>query len=123
MRHFSRLSSLRVDSTGRNAKDLRSNMTVAERKLWYHLRACRFQGRKFRRQVPLGKYAVDFLCEEARLIVEADGGQHADQLAADGERTRWLSAQGYVVVRFWNNDVLANTHAVLTVLAEKLAAR
>jgi very-short-patch-repair endonuclease len=66
---------------------------------------------------------VDFLCEDARLIVEADGGQHADRAASDDQRTRWLNAQGYEVMRFWNNDVLANTRGVLTVLAARLAAR
>jgi very-short-patch-repair endonuclease len=123
MPYSSRLSSLRMPGTGRNAKNLRSRMTIAETRLWYHLRAGRFQGWKFRRQVPLGTYVVDFLCEEARLIVEADGGQHADDAAADEERTNWLNSRGYEVMRFWNNDVLGNTQGVLTILAERLAAK
>jgi len=92
-------------------------MTDAERTLWYYLRAGRFQGRKFRRQVPLGRYVVDFLCEEARLIVEVDGGQHAEQVERDSARTQWLRAQGYAVIRFWNNDVLENVEGVLATLS------
>jgi very-short-patch-repair endonuclease len=75
-------------------------MTQAEWRLWYHLRAHRFLGLKFRRQVPIGPYTADFLCEIAGLIVEVDGGQHADRVEEDAARTRWLNAQGYRVVRF-----------------------
>jgi very-short-patch-repair endonuclease len=95
-------------------------MTDAERKLWYYLRAGRFQGYKFRRQVPLGSFVADFLCESARLIVEVDGGQHAERIERDTARTQWLEAQGYVVMRFWNNDVLANIEGVLTTLSPAL---
>ena len=98
-------------------------MTDAERKLWYHVRGARLQGFTFRRQVPLGKYVVDFLCERQRLVVELDGGQHADRLEHDESRTQWLGAQGYSVVRFWNNDVLANIEGVLEVISRELAAR
>ena len=100
---------------------LRSNLTDAERRLWYYLRAGRFEGCKFRRQVPLGRYVVDFLCEEARLIVEVDGGQHAEQVERDAERTQWLSARGYIVLRFWNNDVLGNIEGVLATLSPALS--
>jgi very-short-patch-repair endonuclease len=92
-------------------------MPDAEQRLWYHLRAGRFQGWKFRRQVPLGRYVVDFLCEDARLIVEVDGGQHAEQIEQDSARTQWLSSQGYAVMRFWNNDALANIEGVLATLS------
>ena len=96
-------------------------MTDAEQRLWYHLRAGRFQHWKFRRQVPLGRYVVDFLCEEARLIVEVDGGQHAERIERDSARTQWLRAQGYAVIRFWNNDVLANIDGVLATLSPALS--
>jgi very-short-patch-repair endonuclease len=96
-------------------------MTDAERKLWYYLRASRFQGWKFRRQVPLGRYVADFLCEEARLIVEVDGGQHAERIEHDSARTQWLEAQGYAVIRYWNNDVLTNIEGVLATLSPALS--
>jgi very-short-patch-repair endonuclease len=96
-------------------------MTDAEHRLWYYLRGRRLAGWKFRRQVPLGNYVVDFLCEEARLIVEVDGGQHSEMQAADAERTRWLEARGYRVVRFWNNEVLGNTEGVLETLSPALS--
>ena len=95
-------------------------MTDAEHRLWYHLRGRRFGQRKFRRQVPLGDYIVDFLCEEARLVVELDGGQHASQHAYDDARTAWLNKRGYSVLRFWNNDVLGNTEGVLEEIAATL---
>ncbi|HET7729541.1 MAG TPA: DUF559 domain-containing protein [Usitatibacter sp.] len=101
-------------------KPLRSNLTDAERALWYRLRAGRFNGIKFRRQVPLGVYVVDFLCEQARLVVEVDGGQHAERVAQDQERTQWLEARGYRVVRFWNDEVLTNMEGVLEVLEASL---
>jgi very-short-patch-repair endonuclease len=95
-------------------------MTDAERRLWYFLRGSRFQGWKFRRQVPMGPYVADFLCERARLVVEVDGGQHGDNVKRDEARTRWLEARGYRVVRYWNNDVLGNTDGVLTALIAEL---
>jgi very-short-patch-repair endonuclease len=88
-------------STAR-AKALRSNMTEAERRLW---RAHRFRGTKFKRQAMIGKYIVDFVCFEKNLVIEVDGGQHADN-ETDRLRTRWLENQGFRVLRFWNNDVL-----------------
>lgn len=98
-------------------------MTLAEAKLWYYLRANRFEGRKFRRQVPLGQFIADFLCEEARLIVEVDGGQHGDRACYDADRTAWLSERGYRVVRFWNNDVLSDIEGVLEALSLALAKK
>jgi len=98
-------------------------MTDCEYRLWYYLRARRFNDRKFRRQVPMGPYVVDFLCEEARLIVELDGGQHADRVLHDAIRSDWLAARGYRVVRFWNNDVLENIEGVLHSLSLALTCR
>ena len=97
----------------KNAKALRSNMTDAERKLWYHLRAHRFMGRKFKRQKPLGNYVVDFVCMEEQLIIELDGGQHADAVEYDRQRDTWLRSQGYTVLRFWNNEMLSEPESVL----------
>ena len=93
-------------------KQLRSNMTDAERRLWYRLRAHRFLDLKFKRQAPIGPYVVDFICFECRLIVEVDGGQHAGN-EADRRRDVWLKSEGYRVLRFWNDDVLKRTDAVL----------
>ncbi len=94
-------------------------MTDAEAKLWYHLRDRRLGGFKFVRQVPIGRYIADFACREADLIIELDGGQHADS-EYDEERTRVLGEHGYAVIRFWNNDVLSNIDGVLGVLRAHL---
>jgi very-short-patch-repair endonuclease len=90
---------------------MRSAPTDAERVLWRLLRAKRFAGFKFRRQAPLGRYIVDFVCLEKRLIIEADGGQHNGS-AQDAERDAWLTAQGFHVVRFWNHEVLCQSQMV-----------
>jgi len=105
----------------RRARALRSRMTNAERKLWYALRDRRFQSFKFRRQVPIGRFIADFICFEARLVIEVDGSQHADSLR-DRYRDRWFGANGFRVLRFWNNDVLSNLEGVVTVLADTLNA-
>lgn len=94
------------------AKTLRQNMTDAEQRLWFHLRAHRMAGQKFRRQQPIGPYTVDFVHLGARLIVEADGGQHADS-PRDAARDAWLQSQGFQVLHFWNHDILQNTDLVL----------
>ncbi len=88
------------------ARTLRKASTDAEAKLWQGLRARQLNGYKFRRQVPMGNYVADFVCLEARLIVEVDGGQHAERSDYDEARTDWLHAQGFCVLRFWNNEVL-----------------
>lgn len=93
------------------AKNLRRNMTDAERKLWSRLRAGQ-AGVKFRRQQPIGPYIVDFVCLDRRLIVELDGGQHADAVEKDTARTQWLESQGFTVLRFWNNDIMSNIEGV-----------
>ncbi len=99
---------------------LRKNPTEAERTLWRHLRLRQLDGHKFRRQQPLGSYIVDFVCLEKRLIVELDGGQHAQQAASDVERTAWLEAQGFRVIRFWNHEVLNEIEVVKEAIREAL---
>jgi len=103
-------------------KSLRSNQTEAERRLWYHLRAHRFMDLKFKRQKPIGHYIVDFICMEQHLIIELDGGHHADQTDYDQQRDAWLRSQGYTVLRFWNNEVLQQTEAVLERIRESIVA-
>jgi len=95
-----------------SAKFLRSHMTDAESKLWYHSRSHRFADLKFKRQKPIGTYIVDFVCMQQRLIIEVDGSQHL-QSEADKQRDTWLVKQGFRVLRFWNNDVLLNIDTVL----------
>ncbi len=95
------------------AKRLRSRQTDAEQRLWYHLRAHRFLGLKFKRQKPVGRYIVDFICHERRLIIEVDGGGHAHQTAYDHERDTWLRERGYRVLRVWNHDVVQQLDGVL----------
>jgi very-short-patch-repair endonuclease len=104
------------------ARRLRRDQTDAERKLWFRLRDRRLRGLKFRRQVTIGPYIVDFCCESARLIVELDGGQHAIQQQQDAKRTETLEAQGYLVLRFWNNDVVQNMDGVLQSILDTLRA-
>ncbi|HEY7221166.1 MAG TPA: endonuclease domain-containing protein [Candidatus Binatia bacterium] len=94
------------------ARQLRRNPTDAERLLWQKLRCWQIDGFKFRRQQSLGRYIVDFVCLERRLIVELDGGQHAEDGEYDAERDAWLRAQGFTVLRFWNNDVIQNSEGV-----------
>ena len=95
------------------ARDLRTGSTDAERHLWYHLRDRRFFGYKFRRQFPVDRYVVDFVCLDRKLVVELDGGQHSETAQEDARRTAQLVASGFRVVRFWNDDVLRGTEAVL----------
>lgn len=102
------------------ARALRSNLTDAEQRLWRHLRLRQINGHKFRRQRPIGPYIVDFVCLEKRLIVELDGGQHAEHSSYDGERDAWLRSQGFSVLRFWNNDVLQNLSGVKDAILSKL---
>lgn len=90
-------------------------MTSQERTVWYYLRAHRFHNLEFRRQYPIGKYIVDFICREKRLIIEIDGGQHNDvnSILYDKIRTGYLNSKGYRVLRFWNNEVDCNINGVL----------
>lgn len=104
-----------------HAKQLRHDMTEAETRLWFHLRNRRLSGFKFRRQVTIDPYIVDFLCIEKRLVVEVDGSQHGDE--RDAARTLALEVKGYRVIRFWNNDVLARTDQVLEAILAALEGR
>jgi very-short-patch-repair endonuclease len=103
------------------ARQLRRNATIAEQQLWYRLRSRSLYGVKFVRQEPIGPYIVDFVCREQRLIIEVDGGQHAEN-ERDVVRDRWLRDHGYRVLRFWNNDVIENADGVLEAIAEVLGA-
>ena len=104
----------------KTARHLRKNPTEAEQKLWSCLRRQQLLGYRFRRQRPIGPYIVDFVCLEVSLIIEVDGGQHAEQGAKDEARTRFLEKEGFRVIRFWNNDVLANTEGVLEAILHDL---
>jgi very-short-patch-repair endonuclease len=95
------------------ARRLRRSQTDAERVLWFRLRDRRLAGLKFKRQVPVDRYVVDFLCSEGKLIIEIDGGQHDQQRERDSIRTATLEAMGYLVLRFWNNEVMQNSEGVL----------
>ena len=106
------------------ARELRQSSTDAEHRLWSAIRNRQLDGFKFRRQVPIDRYFADFACLEARLIVELDGSQHMDQEVRDTERSRVLEANGWIVIRFWNNDVLGNLDGVgETILAALRLAR
>jgi adenine-specific DNA-methyltransferase len=100
------------------ARKLRREQTDVERKLWYAFRDRRFHAYKFRRQQPIGPYVVDFVCFEERLIIELDGGQHAEpeRFAHDAARTRFLEQEGFRVLRFWNPELNDNYAGVLEVI-------
>ena len=104
-----------------NAKTLRANQTEAEQRLWYHLRAHRFMALKFKRQKPMGRFIVDFVCVERQLIIEIDGGQHAEQAEYDQYRDAWLRSQGYTVLRFWNHEVMQQLEGVLEQIRNAVA--
>ena len=104
------------------ARGLRRNQTAAERLLWSKLRSRQLIGLKFRRQHPIGGYVADFVCVEARLLVELDGGQHAVQKRRDAERDARLANMGYRTLRFWNNEIFENLEGVLAVIAETVRA-
>jgi len=97
------------------AQHLRNRSTDAEKALWQRLRDKQISGFRFRRQSPIGDYIVDFACYTPRLVIELDGGQHAQtaQQKHDQRRTTWLESQGFRVIRFWNNDALQNTDGVV----------
>lgn len=99
------------------AKNLRINHTDAERLLWGHLRTRRLDGLKFRRQQPIGNYIVDFVCFEKKIVIEVDGGQHSWEKGRDETRDKWLSKEGFKVLRFWNNEVLNNIDGILEVVS------
>jgi very-short-patch-repair endonuclease len=103
------------------AKSMRSQQTPAEHRLWRILRAKRLAGFKFKRQLPVDCYIADFVCLKRRLIIEADGGQHSGS-ARDGQRDAYLNAQGFRVLRLWNNDIFENEEGVLTSILDALQA-
>jgi very-short-patch-repair endonuclease len=103
------------------ARTLRKQMTDAERLLWRHLRNRELGGWKFRRQYPVGSFIVDFICVEKNVVIEVDGGQHAENEALDLQRSAYLNKMGYRVLRFWNNEVLQETEAVLEAIFANLA--
>jgi very-short-patch-repair endonuclease len=97
------------------SRQLRTNQTDAEKKLWWRLRNRQVAGCKFVRQEPVGPYICDFVCREQRLVIEVDGGQHAESVT-DRRRDQWLVSHRYRVIRFWNNDVLKNIEGVLQMI-------
>ncbi|MBI2488790.1 MAG: DNA (cytosine-5-)-methyltransferase [Planctomycetes bacterium RIFCSPHIGHO2_02_FULL_38_41] len=100
------------------ARNLRKRSTDAERLLWKYLSSKKMEGLKFRRQQPIGKYIVDFVCFEKRILIEVDGGQHAREVNKDIKRDECLRKQGFRVLRFWNNEVLNNMSGVWEVIRE-----
>ncbi len=118
-RHFSNMPQFRPRPTKR-AQDLRNNATDVERRLGSHLRLRRLGGFKFTRQMSVGPFVCDFLCRERGLVIELDGGQHAEQVGQDARRTTFLEKRGLSVLRFWNNDVLQNSDSVLQVILSRL---
>ena len=110
----------RPSGTISRARSLRRDATEAEKRLWKALREA-FPQAKFRRQVPLGSYFADFLSFGAKLVIEVDGGQHAEQVSYDERRTDFMERSGFSVLRVWNNDVLANTDGVLAAVSEALS--
>ncbi len=104
------------------ARHLRQESTDAERLLWSRLRRKYIEGIKFKRQQPIGPFIVDIVSFEKNLVIEVDGGQHAEADIAikDVERTKWLEQKGYRILRFWNNDVMANLDGVLEVIRDAL---
>ena len=102
----------------KQARALRRRTTEAEKVMWSKLRDRRLGGVKFKRQKPIAGYIVDFVALDLRLIVEIDGGQHAERVAEDAARTKALEESGYHVVRFWNHDVLGNIEGVLEALVQ-----
>jgi very-short-patch-repair endonuclease len=102
---------------------LRRRMTEAERRLWAKLRNRGVTGAKFRRQVPIGPFVADFACVERSLVIEIDGGHHADREEDDAARTESLTGFGYSVLRFWNSEVLSNLEGVLAAIAAAVDAR
>ena len=110
------------DGAGARARNLRRSMTEAEIRVWQMLRAHRTNGYKFRRQVPIGRYIADFVCHEARLVVEIDGGQHDRSSPRDTERSGFLQNEGYRILRFWNNEVLTNPDGVHETIVNAWAA-
>ena len=105
------------------ARQLRGNMTDAEKLLWRNLRLRQLSKFKFRRQSPIGDYIIDFVCFEKKLIIEVDGGQHAEQAMDDLKRTEWLQNQGFKILRFWNDQILREIESVMEIILNELTPR
>jgi very-short-patch-repair endonuclease len=101
------------------SRNLRVNSTDAETTLWNRIRNRQIAGQKFVRQQPIGRYICDFVCRAKCVVIEVDGGQHAES-ARDAVRDRYLQNEGYRVLRFWNNEVLSNIEGVLSVIEDAL---
>ncbi len=101
------------------SKKLRSNQTDCENIIWEHIRAKRLNGIKFRRQVPIGKYIVDFVNLGKKLVIELDGSQHLENIYYDEQRSHYLNMLGYTVLRFFDNDIINNTDNVLNEILNK----
>lgn len=112
-----------MDQLRYRARELRNNATDAERALWRALRGRQLDGFRFRRQVPIGGYIADFACQQAKLIVELDGGQHAEQTQYDALRTAALQLLGYRVLRYWNDDALLRSRDVVADIYRHLMTR
>ena len=102
------------------ARELRKDMTPAERRLWTILQGRQLEGYRFRRQCPVGPYIADFACLEANLLLEVDGGQHMDAVV-DVRRDTFLRREGFHVLRFWNNEVMTNLEGVRALIVSRLA--
>ena len=109
-----------MTATAETARRLRRDMTEAEKAMWGLLRSRQLAGFKFRRQQPMRRYVVDFVCLSHKLVVEIDGGQHADVTPAEERRSAFLSGEGFRVLRFWNNEVLENRDGVCARILEVL---
>jgi adenine-specific DNA-methyltransferase len=112
---------MRDPVTQRRSRALRKHSTDAERYLWQHLRRRQLGGHRFRRQVPIAGYIADFACFDAKLVIELDGGQHAERPSYDERRERRIEARGFRIIRFWNNQVFQETSVVLDVILHALA--
>jgi very-short-patch-repair endonuclease len=119
-RSDSRERGRRISKLRGRAKQMRSEQTEAEHRLWQLLRAHRFASHKFKRQVPVDFYIADFVCFAARLVIEVDGGQHS--ASVDANRDAYLKAQGFRVLRIWNSDLLANEEGVAEAILSALGS-
>ena len=105
-----------------NARTLRIQSTDAEKLLWSKIRGRQIEGCKFRRQQLFGSYIVDFVCFEQKVVIELDGGQHAMSRGGDAKRDKWITGEGFVVIRFWNNEVLQNLEGVVETIRKRLVS-
>ena len=104
------------------ARNLRKTSTIQEKRMWNLLKNRQFYNLKFKRQQPIGNYIVDFICKEAKIIIEIDGGQHnnSKNIEYDNIRTEFLNSLGYKVIRFWNNEIYENIDGVMSKLKEEI---